>query len=254
MVFLKIKDIVKKVQKLIIVLIIFVFAWETFIWIFDINSLILPHLFEMFSELINNFNYIFSNILITFYTALLGCCLGAVVAITLSIAMVYNKFCEEIFYPIIVFSQTIPILVIAPILIIWFGVGLMSKVVIAAMLSFFPLVVNLNTGFRSVKEETLELLKIYGANKFQIFFKVRVYSAMSFFFAGLKTAITLSFIGAIVGEFVSSEKGIGHLVIMADNELEIPLEFAAIFFLSIISYLIYHMVLQIEKKVIYWQV
>ena len=148
--------------------------------------------------------------------------------------------------------QTVPIVAIAPLLTIWFGFTLVPKVVIAAIICFFPVLVNTTRGLRSVSGQALELMNVLSARKRQIFWRLRVPSSLPYVFAGLRVAATLSVIGAIVAEFTGSNRGIGYVIVQASYRIDTKLMFAGIALSSLGGIVFFNIIGWIEKKVLHW--
>jgi NitT/TauT family transport system permease protein len=178
--------------------------------------------------------------------------LAVAVALPLATAMAHSRTISRALNPLIVSSQTIPVIAIAPIFIIWFGFGLLPKVLIAALIAFFPVVINATAGQMSVDRETLNLLNSLGAGTWQSFFKLRFPASLPYVFIGLKQAAVISVIGAIVGEWVGATSGLGPVMLTADAAFQTPLVFAAILYLSIIGIILFGIVCLAERLVIPW--
>jgi NitT/TauT family transport system permease protein len=161
--------------------------------------------------------------------------------------MARSRLIERMLYPLVISSQTFPKEALAPIFVIWFGFGLLPKVIIAGLISFFPVVVNTTRGLLSVDPLILDLMRSLSANHRQIFTKVRLPNAIPYLFAALKMCITLSVIGAVVGEFVGASAGLGHLIRLANSELATDLMFAALIALGLMGTTLFLLVDGLEK-------
>ncbi|HZX20694.1 MAG TPA: ABC transporter permease [archaeon] len=159
---------------------------------------------------------------------------------------------EQGFYPYAIALKTTPIIAIAPLLILWLGSGIESKIASSAIICFFPILVNTVNGLKSADEETLNLLKSYSASKWQIFTKIRLPLAAPYIFSALKISTGLAVVGAIVGEFVGSNQGIGYLILVSSYHLETAKMFAAIFLSAFIGITFFYLITWIEKKVVFW--
>ena len=188
----------------------------------------------------------------TFYETALGFVLAAVLGVAAAIGIVYSKWLQSILYPIVILLQIIPKVAIAPLLLIWVGYGIQSKIVVAILVAFFPVVVDTVTGLRAVDEELLELVRVLKGHRWQEFLKVRFPYALPFIFAGLKVAVTLAVIGAIIAEFVGGNEGLGYLIIIANVELNVQMSFAALTVLSLLGLLLFGVVAALEKLLIPW--
>ena len=229
------------------------FLWEVLVRAFNIPNYILPGSFEVFGKLFRNIDVILIHATITMSEALIGLFLGMILALILSIVAVHSRFFEQVIHPLIVASQTIPKVAIAPLLIIWFGSGISSKIAIATIMGFFPIVINLSAGLKNIDSESIDLFRVYRASKLQVFLKARIPSALPYFFVGLRISVALCFIGAVVGEFVGADSGLGYLIVQADSVFDVGLEFACVVFLALMANLSLWLIFLIERKVVYWQ-
>jgi NitT/TauT family transport system permease protein len=157
-------------------------------------------------------------------------------------------------YPLLVAFQTMPKAAIAPIFVVWLGTGITSKVLIAFAIAFFPIVIDTVVGLRAAQPETIHLIRSMGANAFQVFWYVRFPNALPAIFGGLKVASTLAVVGAIVGEFVSADRGLGYLVLVANGELNTRLVFACVLMLTVLGMVFYFLLEGLEKLVVRWHV
>ncbi len=191
----------------------------------------------------------------TYYTvseALLGFLIGSGLGLVLGTLIAQSQFVGRVFLPYIVAFQSLPKVALAPLLIVWFGVGMTSKVVIVAMLTFFPLLVNSIAGFESVDRDLLEMMRSFKATRWQIFCKVRFPSALPFIFAGLSMAIVYSLIGAIVGEFIGGRHGLGILILQMNFNMDMQGVFSVFVVLSVIGIAFYLVMRFIERRVVFW--
>jgi NitT/TauT family transport system permease protein len=159
---------------------------------------------------------------------------------------------ESFVYPLLVFSQSVPKIAIAPLFVVWFGFGIIPKVICAFMLGFFPVVVSTVAGFKSVEPDMLDLARSMKASKLSTFMRISLPQAMPSLFAGLKVSVTLAVVGAVVGEFVGSNSGIGYLLQIANGNFDLPLMFAALTVLSGIGVLLFVAVDVVERLMIPW--
>jgi NitT/TauT family transport system permease protein len=192
--------------------------------------------------------------LVTLQEILLGFGLSVLVGIFLAVALVSSRTFNRTVYSLLVASQVIPKVAIAPIFIVWFGFGLTPKVLIAFLVAFFPVTIDTVVGLRSVATEKLYVARAAGANAWQLFWLVRLPSALPSIFGGMKVSITLAVAGAIVGEFVAAESGIGRLLLSANGNMDIPLLFAGVLALSIMGFLLFLVVEGFERMMLPWHV
>lgn len=189
----------------------------------------------------------------TLVEALFGFALGFVVAAVLGYVLAKSPTLEKIIAPYVVASQSIPIVALAPLLVLWFGNGLVSKVLVCALIVFFPILVNTIVGLRSVDPRYRELMHSFNASRWQIFAKLEVPFALPVLFGGLRIGITLSVIGAVVGEFVGAKEGLGYLINVARGIYDTPLMFVALFTLMTIALTMYLAVALLERSFLSWR-
>ncbi|MGE5582641.1 MAG: ABC transporter permease [Bacillota bacterium] len=193
------------------------------------------------------------HIMVTLFEAGAGFCLGTVLALPLGYFLARHPFVERCLTPYIVAFQAIPIVALAPLLVIWFGFGLTSKVLVAGLVAFFPVLTNAIVGFRSTDHRLAELLAIMGANRQQLFIKLELPSALPMVFGGLKLGITLAVIGAVVGEFAGAGKGLGYLVNAARGSFDTPLIFVALIALALLGVGFYLFISWLEYWLMPWR-
>jgi ABC-type nitrate/sulfonate/bicarbonate transport system permease component len=170
----------------------------------------------------------------------------------LAVLFTYSKIAERAIYPIVIASQTIPILAIAPLLVVWFGFGILPKVLVVALFGFFPVAINTVAGMSSVERDTFLLMRSFGASRWETFRRVRFPASLPFFFTGVKQAAVISVIGAVAGEWVGADKGMGPLMIAANSYLRTSLVFAAIIYLSVMAVGMFLIVSVVERLTIRW--
>ena len=180
--------------------------------------------------------------------------MGNAVAIVIATTFVQKKVLEEAFFPIAVMVNTIPVVAKAPILVLLLGNGMEPKIAIAALVCFFPTLVNMTRGLRDVNPQALELMRVLSASQREVFFKLRVKNALPYLFSALKIAASTAVIGAIVGEWIGSNVGIGALIIQATYNFDSPLLYATIVVGSTFSALFFGVISTLERRVIKWNV
>jgi len=183
----------------------------------------------------------------------MGLGLGLVVATLLGYVFAKSEPLERLLSPYIVASQSIPIVALAPLLVIWFGFGLLSKVIVCALTVFFPVLINTIVGIRSVDENLVDLMRSYGASRLQMFTTLEIPAALPVLLGGLKIGVTLSVIGAVVGEFVAADEGLGFLVNLSRGLFDTPMMFVALFTLVIIALSLYGGVALFENRLLSWR-
>jgi NitT/TauT family transport system permease protein len=229
-------------------------AWEVVVRVGAISPLLLPAPSEVLATVVRQFPVLLHMSVITAGEFLLGFALSVFIGLPLGALIVYARPIELALYPLLVAFQTVPKAAIAPIFVVWLGAGMNSKILIAFAIAFFPIVIDTTIGLRSAAPETIHLVRSMGANAFQVFWHVRFPNALPAIFGGLKVASTLAVVGAIVGEFVSADKGLGYLVLVANGELNTRLVFACVLMLSVLGIIFYFMVEAIERLVVSWHV
>ena len=192
--------------------------------------------------------------LVTLSEVLAGLALGAVSASLLGYGLAKSSTLEHALSPYIVASQSIPIVAIAPLLVIWFGPGRLSKVLISALIVFFPVLINTIVGVRTVPTELYDVMRSLRATKAQIFRKLEVPAATPVLLGGLKIGATLSVIGAVVGEFIGSDQGLGFLINVGNGLYDTPLVFVAVITLVAMALVLYGLVAMLERKVLAWRI
>lgn len=190
---------------------------------------------------------------ITLYEVLLGLCLGSVLAMIIGYSLAKSRLMEKIFSPYLVASQAIPMVAIAPLLVIWFGPGIFSKILICALIVFFPVLVNTMIGFRAVPDNLRDLMFSLRATRWQRLRFLEVPSALPVLFGGLRIGATLSVIGAVVGEFVGSDKGLGFLINVGRGQYDTALVFVSIFALILMALILYGLAMLAEKRSTRWK-
>lgn len=182
-----------------------------------------------------------------------GLAISVILGMGLAVLMDWCAVAEKALYPLIIASQTIPITALAPLFVLWFGYSLWSKVLVTVLMTFFPITITVFDGFRSVKVEMIELLFTFGANKQQIFWKLKLPAVLPYFFSAIKMAVPLSIIGAAIGEWLGAQRGLGYFSRRMMTQLDGAGVFAPILLLSVVAMLLVAIVSIIEKRVIAWR-
>jgi NitT/TauT family transport system permease protein len=230
-----------------------VVLWQLVVWIFHIPTFMAPSPLDVVLAFRENGSVIWTNLLPTLMEALLGFVFGNLVAILLAIWFVHSSTAEKAFYPIAVFIKAIPIIALAPILVLIFGNGLAPKIIIAGLICFFPTLVNMVQGLKSASPAMLDLMRVLSASNSEILWKVRLPSSMPFLFAALKIAATSSVMGAIVAEWIGSSFGLGALIIEATYNFRSPLLYATVVIAAFLAVVLFFLVSVIEAKMIRWK-
>ncbi|MFJ6562370.1 ABC transporter permease [Streptomyces sp. NPDC091412] len=196
--------------------------------------------------------YLWHHSWVTTYETLLGFVIAVGVGVLAAVAMVYSSTVERTLYPILLFAQVIPKIAIAPLFVVWLGFGIAPKILIAVLIAFFPVVISMVTGLKSVDPEMIQLSQTMGASALQTFAKIRFPASFPHLFSGLKVAVTLAVTGAVVGEFVGANEGLGYVILQANGNLDTPMLFAGLLVMSLIGVVLFVIVEIAEKLLLPW--
>ena len=237
----------------ILILLVILSIWELVVFLRDIPRYILPApskiLVTLYVERVQLLHHSF----VTLQEMLYGFGLAISIGIPLAILMFEFPILEKAFYPYVIGSQTVPVFAIAPLLVTWFGLGIASKVIMAAIIVFFSIVLNTLAGLKSTDPDTVNLFRILHATRWQILWKVRIPSALPFIFTGAKIGISISTIGAVIGEWIGADSGLGHLMLYANSMLHVSLVFAAIFCLTLLGLGLFALMSLLERFAMPWR-
>jgi NitT/TauT family transport system permease protein len=229
-------------------------VWEIAWRILDVPRFVVPLPSGILAETWEWRWHLLGHAWVTLYETLAGFALSVVVGTPLAVLIVYSPVLRSAIYPLLVVTQAIPKVAIAPVLLLLLGAGEISKVVVAFLVAFFPIVVDTATGLAATPRELLDLSRSYRASAFKTFLKVRFPMALPFFFSGLKVAVTLSVIGAVVGEFVGSDRGLGYVIVSATSYWKSNLAFGAMLLLAVMAVGLFALVELVERLVCPWYV
>jgi len=229
-------------------------AWEIGVRLFSMPTYILPAPSVVVTALMAKLPRVLDGAWITGQEIVVGYICAILVSIPLALCLALSRTLERMVFPVVVFFQIIPKVAIAPLFVIWFGFGLLPKILIVFLLAFFPMLANGISGFKSVPADIMEFARSTGAGRLLTFWKVRLPHALPSIFTGLKISAALSAIGAVVGEFVAADKGLGYLLLEYNGDIDTPMVFAVIVVLSSIGLLVYGTVALIERTAIPWHV
>ena len=222
-------------------------AWQFLLPLAGVPSYIVPTPVEIGHIFVKESALLAANIRPTFIESLAGFFLGNVIAVLLAIVFVYNRYVQAAYFPVVLFLNTIPILALAPIIVLIFGLGLMPKIIIAAVICFFPTLVNMIRGLESVTANELELFRVLSASKLETLWRLRLPRSLPFLFASLRIASATAVIGAVVGEWIGSDKGLGAMIIQATFNYQSGRLYAAITLCSCLAILIFLAVIFVER-------
>lgn len=226
--------------------------WQVVCWVFKVDVFILPAPTDIVRSLIEHPWPIATNSLQTLFTTLVGFAIAVAFGLALGIAVGASRSVYEGIYPLMVAFNSIPKVAIVPVLVLWFGLGTIPAIITAFTISFFPIVVNVATGLATIEPELRDVMRSLGATKMQIMLKIGIPRAMPYFFASIRIAITLAFIGSVVSETVASNAGIGYLMMVASANFDVPLVFAGLTVIAIMGVILYELFAVIERRNIRW--
>lgn len=226
--------------------------WELLVRICQYPKYLLPAPRDILATLPEMLPIMLMHTRYTLLAALVGFILAIVIALILAVLMDVSPMLRQGMYPLLVISQTVPIIAVAPLFIIWFGYGLLPKVIVVALVCFFPVVVSLTQGMQAGDPDMVNLLKVMGASTWQIIKEVRLPAALPSFFAGLKIAATYSIMGAVVGEWLGSSKGLGVYMTRALHSFQLDRIFCAILIIALLSVLLFMLIEIISRMAMPW--
>jgi len=233
-------------------LVLLIVVWHAYVAAFDVPVAVLPRPALVLDSMIANWRLIVEEGWITLLESLYGFILAFVLGVPLAVAIAGSRTLNLMFYPLLIATQSLPKVALAPLILIWLGTGMESKLAIAWLVAFFPIVVDTATGLRNTPAEFLDLATAVRANRFQTFWKIQFPAAMPFVISGSKVAITLAVIGAVIGEFIGSNQGLGNLLLVANSQINIPLAFACLIGLALIGIGLYAAVAVVELALKPW--
>jgi len=226
--------------------------WQLYVSAFGVNRIVLPGPVDIARAAVANWPILMRETWPTFLESVLGFALAVVIGIPVAVCVASSRVLNLTLYPILIATQSVPKVAVAPIILVWFGLGLQSKLVIAFLVAFFPVVVDTATGMGATPAGLIELARSLRASRLQIFLKVQFPAALPSIFAGAKVAVTLAVIGAVIGEFVGSLNGLGNLLLTANSQLDSPLAWAALVWLSVLGIVLFGAVVVVERLVMPW--
>jgi len=223
-------------------------AWQFLVPAFGVPAYIVPTPISVLRALLKDWPFLLENAVPTWIEALLGFALGNGIAVILATAFVYNRRFQAAYFPVVLFFNTIPVLALAPIIILIFGLGMLPKVIIAALICFFPTLVNTARGLNMVTANELDLMRVLSASGWETFWRLRAPRAVPLLFASLRIASTTCVIGAIVGEWIGSNQGLGAVIIQSTFNYQAERLFAAVTLASLSGLLFFAIVCLIERR------
>lgn len=236
----------------LLALLLMVALWEVIVLVFRMPSYILPAPTLVGQQILEQHALLLSATGTTLSEVLVGFGIAVGVGIPFAVAIAFSRILRRLFYPLLITSQSMPVIAIAPVLLAWFGFGFPPKIIIAAVIAVFPIVINTVAGLQVIDEDMLRMARSTGASPRRLLWKIRVPTALPSTLAGMKLGITLSVVGAVVGEFVAGTSGLGYVIQNAQGNLQMPLAFAAIVVLAWLGVLLFYSVEVAERKLIPW--
>lgn len=227
-------------------------VWDVICRLAKVPDWLLPAPSRIGEELWKQRALIPQHLFTTAYEVVLGFVLAVVLGVFIAVIIVLSPMARKIVYPVLLLLQSVPKVALAPILLLWVGYGLESKVLLAGITAFFPIIINSSTGMQSVPEEMLELTRSLRSPALKVFWKVRLPNAMPYLFGGMKVAVPLSLIGAVVGEFVGSDQGLGYMILTYSSTMNTALVFGAMFILAILGMVLFYLVVVAERVLCPW--
>jgi NitT/TauT family transport system permease protein len=226
--------------------------WEVLVRVVRVPAFILPPPIDLYRSFVSKMAILGDHSVITFIEAVGGFLLSLVLGVGFAISVVYSRHLQNTLYPLIVILYAMPKSAFAPLMVIWIGYGLFSKIAIAFLVAFFPIVVNAVVGLKEVEPELLDLARVNRASEMDIFRKIRLPNSIPYLFAGIKVALVLSVTGAIVAEFVAANQGLGYLILQANYSLDTAFALVVLLILALISLGLFMAVDVLQKRIAPW--
>lgn len=227
--------------------------WAGIVYFGEVPRFVAPSPLQVAQTLVEKIGILLANLWPTMIEAVSGFIIGNVTAIVIATAFVHSKTAEETFFPMVVLINTIPVVAKAPILVLLLGNGMEPKIAIAALICFFPTLVNMVRGLESVNPQAMELMRVLSASRTEVFFKLRLFNALPFLFSALKISASTAVIGAIVGEWIGSTTGIGALIIQSTYNFDSPMLYATVIVGACFSITFFFVISLAERLVVRWQ-
>ncbi len=234
----------------------FFLAWQLSVMLLRIPEFILPSPISALEHLVfrqpdANYNWPLQ-ITTTLYEVLVSFGATALVGIAIAVLIAWSKTVHDLALPLFIFVNSLPIIAVAPIILLWFGYGIFTNVLVAFLVSFFPIVINTAAGLHEVEEDLLDLVRYLHGSKWQVFVKIRFPNALPYLFTGLKICSTMCVVGVIVAEFIGSDRGLGYIIINSQYTMDTPPIFSALIVVSVIGVLLFELVALVERIVMPW--
>ncbi|WP_420963411.1 ABC transporter permease [Brucella sp. IR073] len=238
----------------ILLVAVLVILWDLSIRAFAIPAYLIPTPTDVAMKMAEEWRMLLTETIPTLQATIGGFVLSVVIGVPLAMLIAYSKTVESYLYPLLVFSQSVPKVAIAPLFVVWFGFGIFPKIIVAFLLGFFPVVVSTVMGFKSLEADLIDLAKSMGSTRLKMFYKISLPNALPAIFSSMKVSVTLAVVGAVVGEFVGSNSGIGYVLQRANGNFDLPLMFSALIVLSLMGVVLFVVIDVIEKLMLPWHI
>ncbi len=235
----------------LILAIVLLGAWQILVPLSGLSEFVLPTPLAIATRIVNELPLLATHGYVTLFEVVVGFAMGVLVGIPLALSIFYSRAFERAIYPILVALQTVPKVALAPLLVLYLGYGWAPKITLAFLISFFPIVISTVVGLQSLDKNLVNLVRSMGAGEWQTFFKVRLPAALPNIFGGFKVAVSLAVIGAVIGEYVAAERGLGYLQLQANSQFDTTLNFATVVAISGLGVMLYFIIDTIEARVTY---
>tara|TARA_R110002167_G_scaffold27509_16_gene93549 strand:- start:5731 stop:6606 length:876 start_codon:yes stop_codon:yes gene_type:complete len=246
------QNAVAKVLRAIAIAFVLVAAWQAIVSVFDLPPFVLPGPFQVMASLYSNFSYLLGHAAITASEILIGLVLGLVLGVATGLGMALSASAARLVFPVVLATQALPVFAIAPLLVLWFGFGLASKIIMATLIIYFPITSAFFDGLRRTDPDLLDLGRIAGASPLQSLLQLRLPSALPSLSSGLRVGAALAPIGAVVGEWVGSSAGLGFVMLHANGRMQTDLMFAALFILAVFVVVLRIGTDQLTRRLVFW--
>ncbi len=228
--------------------------WQVIVVVLKIPEAILPTPTRIFDVMVERHDLLLQHTWPTTVQCIYGFLLAVAVGVGLGIMLAFSRLFRVGVYPLVIAFQVVPKVALAPLFIVWFGLGMTSRILLAFVIAFFPMVVNTFAGIQSTDPVMIRMARSFSASRWTIFSKIEFPTALPYIFSGLKIGITFAVIGIIVAEFVTAQEGLGYLIVFSEGNVDTPMLMAAIFVLSVVGVILYALIVLLEKLVIRWDV
>lgn len=232
----------------------FFLLWEGYVRLSGIQNYILPGPTEILGALAKQRAKLLSHASVTSYEIVLGYGCSIVLGSLFALVVVWSSALDKSLMPLFLFSQTVSKVAVAPLFVIWFGFGLLPKILVSFLISFFPIFISTAAGLKAVETDMLDLIHSMSPTTFQVFWKVRIPTALPYFFAGARIAVPFAAVGAIVGEWIASDRGLGYYLLLTQGNFDTAGLFATMLTTSLVSIVLYLVVVELERRFLRWHV